>query len=79
MAKKEVEVDVDKEFSKSLYPVYPDQDSIKFDIEVDLPNVHLGTNRPVMLSLRFGSMEIFLKATNETNGKVYHTRFCSTK
>jgi hypothetical protein len=101
MAKKEEQVDVDKEFSLRLYPVNPNQTSIGISIyytskyhatycdepemnflgrfEVDLPDVHLGKDRPVMLTLRFGSMEIFVKATNETNGKVYHTTFCSTE
>ncbi|CAB5350225.1 unnamed protein product [Rhizophagus irregularis] len=101
MAEKEVQVDVDKEFSKRLYPIFPNQTSISFPIyytskysatycdepemnflgkfNVDLPDVHLGTNRPVMLTLHFGSMEIFLKATNETNSKVYRTTFCSTE
>ena len=101
MAKKEEQVDVDKEFSQHCYPVSPSQSSMSFSIYytskydatycdepemnflgkfiVNLPDVHLGKNRPVMLTLRFGSMEIFLKATNETNGKVYRTTFCSAE
>ncbi|GES84968.1 hypothetical protein GLOIN_2v1702288 [Rhizophagus clarus] len=101
MAKKEVQVDVDKEFSQRLLPSQPNQTSIVFSIyytskysatycdepemnflgkfEVDLPDAHLGLNRPVMLTLRFGSMEVFLKATNETNNRVYRTTFCSAE
>src|SRR5437870_5205828 len=43
--------------------------------DVDLPDVHLGENRPVLLTLCFGAMEIVATATNETNGKVYRTTF----
>ncbi|CAG8737007.1 7542_t:CDS:1, partial [Gigaspora margarita] len=36
---------------------------------VELPDTHLGTNRPVTLELCFGAMEIIAIAKNETNGK----------
>ncbi|CAG8521271.1 8783_t:CDS:2 [Racocetra fulgida] len=42
---------------------------------IDLPDTHLGINRPVLLSLYFGSMEIIAIAKNETNGKIYRTKF----
>ena len=47
--------------------------------DVDLPDTHLGTNRPVLITLCFGAMEIVATATNMTNGKVYHTTFSNTE
>ena len=47
--------------------------------DIDLPDVHLGTDRPVLLTLCFGSMEIVVTAKNETNGKVYRTTFSSAE
>ena len=46
---------------------------------IDLPDVHLGLNRPVLLTLCFGSMEIVATAKNKTNGRVYRTRFSSAE
>ncbi|RIB10611.1 hypothetical protein C2G38_2043345 [Gigaspora rosea] len=45
------------------------------EFRVELPDTHLGTNRPVTLELCFGAMEIIAIAKNETNGKVYKTTF----
>ncbi|CAG8791355.1 35958_t:CDS:2, partial [Gigaspora margarita] len=45
------------------------------EIEVDLPDTHLGTNRPVSIDLCFGAMEIIAIAKNETNGQIYKTTF----
>ncbi|CAG8624938.1 12634_t:CDS:1, partial [Cetraspora pellucida] len=45
------------------------------EFTVDLPDTHLGLDRPVSFHLFFGSMEIIVAAKNETNGKVYHTIF----
>ncbi|CAG8500112.1 2029_t:CDS:2 [Racocetra fulgida] len=45
------------------------------EFRVDLPDTHLGINRPVLLTLCFGSMEIIAIAKNETNGNVYQTAF----
>ena len=42
---------------------------------VDLPDTHLGLNRPVLITLCFGAMEIVATATNVTNGRVYRTTF----
>ena len=42
---------------------------------IDLPDVHLGLNRPVLVSLCFGAMEIVITATNVKNGKVYRCTF----
>ena len=101
MARKEVQVDVDKEFTKSLIPSFPDQTAMTFSLyytskhdatycdepemnylgkfRIELPDIHLGKKRPVLLTLRFGSMEIFVTAKNETNGSVYRTTFCGTE
>ena len=101
MARKEDQIDVNKEFSRQLRPVYPDQTSgtvtiyytSKYDatycdepemnllgsFDIDLPDVHLGTNRPVKVTLCFGSMEIVVTATNETNGKIYRNTFSTTE
>ncbi|PKY39137.1 hypothetical protein RhiirA4_452290 [Rhizophagus irregularis] len=42
---------------------------------VDLPDTYLGTDRPVLITLCFGAMEIVATAKNETNGEVYRTTF----
>ncbi|CAG8685765.1 4639_t:CDS:2 [Acaulospora colombiana] len=42
---------------------------------IDLPDTHLGLNRPVRYTLSFGQMEIECIARNETNGNVYNTTF----
>ncbi|CAG8565160.1 9924_t:CDS:2 [Ambispora gerdemannii] len=49
--------------------------SVLGEFEVDLPDTHLGLDRPVSLHLCFGAMEIIAVARNETNGKIYHTTF----
>ena len=46
---------------------------------IDLPDVHLGMNRPVLLTLCFASMEIIVTAKNQTTGKEYRTTFSSTE
>src|ERR1043165_5894165 len=46
---------------------------------IDLPDTRLGKNRPVLVTLCFGSMEIVAKARNETNGSVYRTTFTNTE
>ncbi|CAJ0765055.1 20494_t:CDS:2, partial [Entrophospora sp. SA101] len=88
MAKKGTEVDVNKEFSSYLGPVYPNQTggtlnffyTTKYDatycdepemkklgsLYVDMPDIHLGLNRSVQVTLRFGSMEIVATAKNIT-------------
>ncbi|CAG8589360.1 11567_t:CDS:2 [Ambispora leptoticha] len=98
MASKGTEVDVNKEFSATFIPVYPEQDSMELSFyytsannakycdepgmkklgsfTIDLPDIHLGTNRPVLISLCFASMEAtVVTAKNKTNGKVYRTTF----
>ncbi|CAG8562725.1 11856_t:CDS:2 [Funneliformis caledonium] len=44
-------------------------------LTIDLPDVHLGKNRMVQLSLIFGKMELVAKAKNLQNGKIYETSF----
>ncbi|CAJ0891622.1 10842_t:CDS:2 [Entrophospora sp. SA101] len=105
MAKKGTEVDVNKEFSSYLGPVYPNQTggtlnffyTTKYDatycdepemkklgsLYVDMPDIHLGLNRSVQVTLRFGSMEIVATAKNittEGNTIIYDTnqRFTQT-
>ncbi|CAJ0827338.1 21424_t:CDS:2 [Entrophospora sp. SA101] len=92
MAKKGTEVDVNKEFSSYLGPVYPNQTggtlnffyTTKYDatycdepemkklgsLYVDMPDIHLGLNRSVQVTLRFGSMEIVATAKNITTDNV---------
>ncbi|CAG8822812.1 36725_t:CDS:2, partial [Gigaspora margarita] len=45
------------------------------EFHVDLPDTHLGLDRPVTLYLYFGAMEIIAIAKNETNRKVHQTIF----
>jgi hypothetical protein len=46
---------------------------------IELPDTHLGLNRPVLLTLCFGAMEIVATAMNETNGRVHRTTFSNTE
>ncbi|KAF0480256.1 actin-like ATPase domain-containing protein [Gigaspora margarita] len=45
------------------------------EFHVDLPDTHLGLDRPVTLSLCFGAMEIIAIARNKTSGQVHRTTF----
>ena len=45
------------------------------NLTIDLPDVHLGTNRPCTFILTFGDMEIKARAFNQTNGQNYQTKF----
>jgi len=57
--------------------IYCDEPGMELPGEflIDLPDVHLGTDRPCTLSLSFGDMEIKAKAFNQTNGQNYQTNF----
>ncbi|GBB93259.1 hypothetical protein RclHR1_02140012 [Rhizophagus clarus] len=46
---------------------------------IELPGQQLGMNRPVLLTLCFGSMEIIATAKNQTTGKDYRTTFSSAE
>ncbi|CAG8525488.1 10775_t:CDS:2 [Acaulospora colombiana] len=45
------------------------------ELYVDLPDIHLGLDRPVEFSLMFGELVITATAMNTKNGKVYRTTF----
>ena len=64
-------------YTSNYSATYCDEPEMNFlgSFNVDLPDTHLGTNRPVLLTLCFGAMEIVATAKNETNGKVYRTTF----
>ncbi|GES97238.1 hypothetical protein GLOIN_2v1783276 [Rhizophagus clarus] len=44
-------------------------------LKINLPDVHLGLNRPLKFGLSFGEMEIKATARNATNGQSYLTTF----
>ncbi|CAG8504542.1 13181_t:CDS:2 [Acaulospora colombiana] len=44
-------------------------------LKIDLPDVNLGTERPVAFRLTFGRMEITATANNKINGQSYQTTF----
>ncbi|CAG8814972.1 9038_t:CDS:2, partial [Cetraspora pellucida] len=56
---------------------YCDEDGMKLlgSLRIDLPDLHLGTERPVQFSLMFGKMEITASAKNMINGQSYHSKF----
>jgi len=49
------------------------------EMEIDLPDVHLGLNRVIEFSLMFGELEIKATAWNKTTEKFYHVTFEYTK
>ncbi|CAG8573501.1 84_t:CDS:2, partial [Dentiscutata erythropus] len=44
-------------------------------LRIDLPDAHLGLQRPILFGLCFGKMEITAFAKNKTNGQHYQTTF----
>jgi len=47
---------------------------------IDMPDTELGMNRPVLVTLCFGSMEITVTAKNQTTDTTYKTtKFSSTE
>ncbi|CAG8520485.1 1280_t:CDS:2, partial [Dentiscutata heterogama] len=44
-------------------------------VAIDLPDTHLGLNRPVLVTLCFGKMEMVATVKNETNGYTYSNTF----
>ncbi|CAG8541400.1 8297_t:CDS:2 [Ambispora gerdemannii] len=44
-------------------------------LKIDLPDVHLGTNRPIEYTLTFGKMEIEATAKNKKTGQLYTSTF----
>src|SRR6266498_3055762 len=64
-------------YTKEKNAVYCDEPGMELlgELHINLPDVHLGRNRPCTLSLLFGDMEIKAKAFNQTNGQNYQTKF----
>jgi molecular chaperone DnaK (HSP70) len=54
---------------------YCDEDGMEKlgSLSVSLPDVHLGTERPILFGLTFGRMEITATARNKLNGQNYQT------
>jgi hypothetical protein len=64
-------------YTKEQNAVYCDEPGMKLlgNLLIDLPDVHLGTNRPCTFCLSFGDMEIKARAFNKTSGQNYQTKF----
>ncbi|CAB4437225.1 unnamed protein product [Rhizophagus irregularis] len=64
-------------YTKEQDAIYCDELGTKLlgNLRIDLPDVHLGTDRPCTLSISFGDMEIKATAFNQTNGQIYQTNF----
>ncbi|CAG8814696.1 17328_t:CDS:1, partial [Racocetra persica] len=45
------------------------------EINIDLPDTHLGLDKPVLVTLCFGKMEVVATVKNETNGDTYTNSF----
>jgi len=73
----QTKINFDIYYTKEKSAVYCDEPGMKFlgELLINLPDVHLGTNRPCTLSLSFGDMEIKAKAFNKTSGQNYQTKF----
>ncbi|GBC29268.1 uncharacterized protein OCT59_009873 [Rhizophagus irregularis] len=67
-------------YTKEQNAVYCDEPGMKLagSLLIDIPDVHLGTNRPCTFCLSFGDMEIKAKAFNKLNGQNYQTKFENT-
>ncbi|PKY57743.1 hypothetical protein RhiirA4_549787 [Rhizophagus irregularis] len=63
--------------SSNCDPRYCDEPGMEYvgTLRIDLPDVHLGYNRPVTFGLSFGHMEISAFAKNNVNGQNYKTSF----
>ncbi|RIA82252.1 hypothetical protein C1645_809690 [Glomus cerebriforme] len=64
-------------YTKESNAVYCDEPGMKLlgQLLIDLPDVHLGNDRPCTFILTFGEMEIKARAYNQTNGQNYQTKF----
>ena len=64
-------------YTKKQNVTYCDEPGMNLlgELLIDLPDTHLGTDRPVKFNLTFGSMEIKASAFNQTNGQNYQTKF----
>ncbi|CAG8440736.1 18357_t:CDS:2 [Rhizophagus irregularis] len=64
-------------YTKAQNAVYCDEPGMEplGELIINLPDKHLGLDRPCTLSLLFGDMEIKAKAFNQKNGQNYQTTF----
>ncbi|RIA86102.1 hypothetical protein C1645_878884 [Glomus cerebriforme] len=64
-------------YTRNYSAIYCDESGMKLlgELIIDLPDVHLGKDRPCTFSLTFGDMEIKARAFNQTNGQNYQTKF----
>ncbi|CAB5127648.1 unnamed protein product [Rhizophagus irregularis] len=64
-------------YTKAQNAAYCDEPGVKLlgSLLIDLPDVHLGFNRPCTFCISFGDMEIKVRAFNQTNGQNYETKF----
>ncbi|GES97256.1 hypothetical protein GLOIN_2v1484167 [Rhizophagus clarus] len=64
-------------YTREQNAVYCDEPGVELlgEFTIDLPDTHLGTDRPCTLSISFGDMEIKARAFNQTNGQNYQTKF----
>ncbi|CAG8525150.1 8434_t:CDS:10 [Ambispora leptoticha] len=57
-------------YTKRNWVRFCDDPGVRF---LDLPDVHLGINRPIEFGLTFGKMELKATARNKTTGQIYQT------
>ncbi|KAF0513862.1 actin-like ATPase domain-containing protein [Gigaspora margarita] len=64
-------------FTQELEPKYCNEVGMNSlgKLRIDLPDTHLGLERPILFGLCFGKMEITAFAKNKTNGQYYQTTF----
>ncbi|GBB95713.1 hypothetical protein RclHR1_00260018 [Rhizophagus clarus] len=73
----QTEISFEIYYTKEKKAYYCDEPGMKFlgNLLIDLPDVHLGYERPCTFCLSFGDMEIKARAFNQTNGQNYQTKF----
>jgi len=73
----QTQISFDIYYTKEQNAVYCDEPGMKLlgEFWIDLPDVHLGANRPCTFCLSFGDMEIKAKAFNRKDGQNYQTKF----
>ncbi|GES81263.1 hypothetical protein GLOIN_2v1470298 [Rhizophagus clarus] len=70
-------MDMDIYVSRNSSVNYCNEEGVELlgNFSVLMPDTHLGLNRSVLYTLRFGEMEIRATAKNKQNGEEYHTTF----
>ncbi|CAB4408748.1 unnamed protein product [Rhizophagus irregularis] len=70
-------MDMDIYVSREKSTKYCDEPGVELlgNFSVHMPDTHLGLNRSVLYTLRFGEMEIRATAKNKQNDEEYHTTF----